>query len=93
MFCEMSPQLGASYGSPRQFQLVGIRDVCKALFQLWLSSHAPAIALQALFHHEGCAVPTVTLAERVTLNSFMIKDQGGSLYGILEHDSEDGKGP
>ena len=34
--CEMSLQLGASYSSPRQFHLIRIRDVSKALSQLWL---------------------------------------------------------
>ena len=40
MFSEMSPQPGASYGSPRQFYLDGVRDVSKALFQLWLFTEA-----------------------------------------------------
>ena len=34
----------ASYSSPRQFRLDGIRDVSRALFQLWLSNHVPAMA-------------------------------------------------
>ena len=38
IICEMSPQLGASYSSPRQFHLSGTRDVSKALSQLWLSN-------------------------------------------------------
>ena len=46
MFSEMSPQPGASYGFSRQFYFDGIRDVFIALFQLWLSSHAPAMALR-----------------------------------------------
>ena len=37
---EMSPQPGASYGSSRQFYFDGIRDVSKALFQLWLFADA-----------------------------------------------------
>ena len=36
--CEMSLELGASYSSPRQPHLIGIRDVSKALTQLWLSN-------------------------------------------------------
>ena len=40
MFSEMSPQPGASYRSPRQFHLDGIRDMSKALFQLWLVAEA-----------------------------------------------------
>ena len=38
-------QPGASCSSPRLFHLGGIRDVSKGLFQLWLSSHVPAMAL------------------------------------------------
>ena len=45
IFPNTSQQPGASYNSPRQFYPDGIRDVSKALFQLWLSSHVPAMAL------------------------------------------------
>ena len=49
-----SPQPGASYSFPRQFHLDGIRDVSKALFQLWL--YAEAMFQQWLSSQIGCQV-------------------------------------
>ena len=73
MFSEISPQPGARYGSPRQFLPGWYQGLVLRPIPAWVSSHATAMALQALLYHEGCAVPTVTLAERVFPNSFMIK--------------------
>ena len=40
IFPETSQQPGASYNSPREFHLDGIKDVSKPLFQLWLFAEA-----------------------------------------------------
>ena len=70
---------------------------CASRYLPWfLTSLCDSEMCQSPFHHEGCAVQTVTvlrkaLAERVFSNLFAFKVDRCMVF--FEHDSEDGKGP